>query len=497
MSLLLLFNQPASGSGVTKLGATQTFGWSAVTNPSVTVTVPSGAKLAVVIASGWSIASPSSVTFTLGGVSPTVASGNLSPTTTPDANAAEHIAAWSNPTAGSQTLSLSGWSSSTESSFIAVAFFDGNVDTTTPLRDYASDQASSGTVSVTVDSTTNDYVLGLGFVESSTAGTPSGNLTLLDVSGDHGAGGGANAAYFYNLYKATSGSTTTTASYGGGSTVYPGFKLVSIAAAAGGATTHTTTGALTGQGSTVAGIAAHIAVHGTSGALTGQIGSVSGTANRFRAMSSSGALVGQGATIVGSAARAGGATTHDTSGALTGQGATLSGTAARFRAFSASGALTGQGSAIVGTAVHNVPHATSGVLAGQGSTIAGTAARTGTPVSHDTSGALVGSGAVINGSAMLGQLMQDTHDGYWHKQWEKLHKKKPKLEEVIELVQEQPEIALEEVKEAVKREYPQIDYTQIAQNAELQLYVAKQILIALELRRIADDEDDIEILMLL
>jgi hypothetical protein len=98
---------------------------------------------------------------------------------------------------------------------------------------------------------------------------------------------------------------------------------------------------------------------------------------------------------------------------------------------------------------------------------------------------------------MLGQLMEDTHDGYWHKQWEKLHKKKPKLEEIIELVQEQPEIALEEVKEAVKREYPQIDYTQIAQNAELQLYVDKQILVALELRRIADDEDDIEILMLL
>jgi hypothetical protein len=214
-------------------------------------------------------------------------------------------------------------------------------------------------------------------------------------------------------------------------------------------------------------------------------------------MSSSGALVGQGSTIAGGAARAGGATSHDTSGALTGQGSTLSGTAARFRAFTSSGVLTGQGSVIVGTAVHNVPHATSGVLTGQGSAIAGTAARTGTPVIHATSGSLVGSGAVINGSAMIGQLMQDTHDGYWHKQWEKLHKKKPKLEEIIELVQEQPEIALEEVKEAVQREYPQVDYTQIAQNAELQLYVAKQILIALELRRIADDEDDIEILMLL
>ena len=400
MSLLLLFNQPAGGgSAVTKLGATQTFGWFSVTNPSVTVTVPSGAKLAVVLASGWAISSPSSVTFTLGGVSPTVASGNLSPTTAPDANAAEHIAAWSNPTAGSQTLSLSGWSSSAESSFIAVAFFDGNVDTTTPLRSYASDQASSGTVSVTVNSTVSDYVLGMGYVESSTAGTPSGNLTLLDVSGSHGTGGGANATYFYNLYKATSGSTTTTASYGGGSTVYPGFKLVSIAAAAAGPTTHATSGALTGQGSTVAGTAAHIAVHGTTGALTGQIGSIAGTATRFRAMSSSGALVGQGSTIAGSAARGAGFTTHDTSGALTGQGSALSGTAARFRAFTSSGVLTGQGSTVAGTAARFRAFTSSGVLTGQGAAIAGTAARVGAPVTHATSGALVGPGAAISGFA--------------------------------------------------------------------------------------------------
>jgi hypothetical protein len=94
-------------------------------------------------------------------------------------------------------------------------------------------------------------------------------------------------------------------------------------------------------------------------------------------------------------------------------------------------------------------------------------------------------------------VVQDTPDGYWYKQWEKLHKKKPKLEEVIELVQERPATALAEVKEAVKREYPQIDYTQVARNAELQRFIAKQVLIALELRRIADDEEDIEILMLL
>jgi hypothetical protein len=94
-------------------------------------------------------------------------------------------------------------------------------------------------------------------------------------------------------------------------------------------------------------------------------------------------------------------------------------------------------------------------------------------------------------------IVEDSPDGYWYKQWAKLHKKKPKLDEVIELVQERPATALAEVKEAVKREYPAVDYREIAKNVALQRFIAEQILISLELRRIAEDEDDIELLMLL
>ena len=95
------------------------------------------------------------------------------------------------------------------------------------------------------------------------------------------------------------------------------------------------------------------------------------------------------------------------------------------------------------------------------------------------------------------QTATDTHDGYWSKQWDKLRKKKPLIEDVIELVQEQPAIALAEVKEAVKREYPQVDYTQVLDNIQLQRFIAEQLIKALELRRIQDDEDDIEILLML
>jgi len=94
-------------------------------------------------------------------------------------------------------------------------------------------------------------------------------------------------------------------------------------------------------------------------------------------------------------------------------------------------------------------------------------------------------------------VIEAVRGSYWYKQWEKLRKKKPIIEEVIELVQEEPAIALAEVKEAVKREYPQVDYTQVLNNIQLQRFIAEQLLITLELRRIQDDEDDIEILLML
>lgn len=92
-------------------------------------------------------------------------------------------------------------------------------------------------------------------------------------------------------------------------------------------------------------------------------------------------------------------------------------------------------------------------------------------------------------------IAQDTHDGFWAKQWEKLNKKKkPKLSEIIEIVKESPVIAFEEVKEAVKIEYPSIDYTDVINNIKLQTFIAKQILAVYEMRK--QEEDDLEIILL-
>jgi hypothetical protein len=140
-------------------------------------------------------------------------------------------------------------------------------------------------------------------------------------------------------------------------------------------TTHTSTGALTGQIGSVAGSAAHIAVHGATGALVGQIGSVSGSASSATTRPSSGDLVGPGSVVAGSAART---RVHTTSGVLAGQGAVVAGSAER-----------------TGT---TVSHAASGDLIGPGSLLAGSAAR---QRIHAATGALVGELGGVSGEARL------------------------------------------------------------------------------------------------
>lgn len=98
---------------------------------------------------------------------------------------------------------------------------------------------------------------------------------------------------------------------------------------------------------------------------------------------------------------------------------------------------------------------------------------------------------------------KDTHDGagaeYWYKYWRKLHEKKkkePTLEEIIEAVQESPAEALRAVPEA-KKHFEEINYRAIRNNAVMQEFIARQILIKIELKRIEDEEEQfIEMLLL-
>ena len=98
---------------------------------------------------------------------------------------------------------------------------------------------------------------------------------------------------------------------------------------------------------------------------------------------------------------------------------------------------------------------------------------------------------------------QDSHDGggyipehllrWWKKQHEK---KKPTIEEVIEAVQENPIEALKAVPQA-KKQFQGIDYSKVKQNAEMALFIAQELMIVLEMRRISEEDEETAIEMLL
>jgi len=98
---------------------------------------------------------------------------------------------------------------------------------------------------------------------------------------------------------------------------------------------------------------------------------------------------------------------------------------------------------------------------------------------------------------------KDTHDGggyipeHLYKWWKKQHeKKKPTLAEVIEAVQEHPQEALKAVPQ-VKKQFKEVDYSSVANNAKQAEFIARQLLIQLEIRRQEEIDEEEAIYMLL
>lgn len=98
---------------------------------------------------------------------------------------------------------------------------------------------------------------------------------------------------------------------------------------------------------------------------------------------------------------------------------------------------------------------------------------------------------------------QDQHDGggyipeHLYKWWKKQHeKKKPTLAEVIEAVQEHPQEALKAVPQ-VKKQFKEVDYSSVANNAKQAEFIARQLLIQLEIRRQEEIDEEEAIYMLL
>ena len=323
----------------------------------------------------------------------------------------------------------------------------GGVATTSP-EDGSADQAQSSpglgndviSSSATGTTTQADAIV-LGFTQNTGETHPSGDITTAGTGYTLITG---TPNILRAEYKIVSATGTQTATFGQNtvSRSRTTHALV-LKKAAGGATTHATTGALEGSGAATAGSAAHVALHATTGALAGSGTATAGSASRFRAHDAAGTVTGPGAALAGSANRtrqhattgtlaapgsatAGSASrfrTFSTSGVLAGQGATVTGAANRFRAHAATGTLAGQGSAVagaaartrqhattgtltepgtfaIGAAQHNVPHGSSGTIAASEAAVVGAANRNTTAVTHATTGALAGPGTAVTGSAL-------------------------------------------------------------------------------------------------
>lgn len=234
-----------------------------------------------------------------------------------------------------------------------------------------------------------------------------------------------------------------------GALVGPGSTLSGTAARS---RVHGSSGDLTGQGSTVAGTAARTRAHPSTGVLTGPGSTVVGAANRTHAHPSSGALVGAGSVVAGSAART---HVHPSSGALVGQGATVAGSADRqgsVNVHEASGSLVGPGASVVGSAARMRAFGSSGVLVGPGAVVDGTATRVGPAVSHDTSGSLVGAGSIVSGQAQngisqggFGFVITDTAPRLWWQRKPKALDEQEAEEKVAKVVRVVERIARQQV----------------------------------------------------
>ena len=82
--------------------------------------------------------------------------------------------------------------------------------------------------------------------------------------------------------------------------------------------------------------------HAATGSLAGQGSSIAATSLRYRQFSSTGALIGPASSLAGVSARASGSVTHTTSGVLTGSESALAGVSAHNALHTTSGALAGK-----------------------------------------------------------------------------------------------------------------------------------------------------------
>jgi len=109
-----------------------------------------------------------------------------------------------------------------------------------------------------------------------------------------------------------------------------------------------------------------------------------------------------------------------------------------------------------------------------------------------------GNGANLIYTGLQPEIVGGHFYEFWRKKWEKQwKKKKPTIKQIVKFVEEEPEEALEIVKEMEPVKYQEIDTSAILTNAKLVETIADQILLAIKIQQIKMQREEEEIIIFL
>jgi hypothetical protein len=109
-----------------------------------------------------------------------------------------------------------------------------------------------------------------------------------------------------------------------------------------------------------------------------------------------------------------------------------------------------------------------------------------------------GNGANLIYTGLQPEIVGGHFYEFWQKKWEKQwKKKKPTIKQIVKFVEEEPEEALEIVKEMDPVKYQEIDTSAILTNAKLVETIADQILLAIKIQQIKMQREEEEIIIFL
>lgn len=96
----------------------------------------------------------------------------------------------------------------------------------------------------------------------------------------------------------------------------------------------------------------------------------------------------------------------------------------------------------------------------------------------------------------------DTHDGDAWRRYRKKLERIVNMQDALEAVQEAPKEAIEAIQDAdvkpkVKAKIASLDYQKVINDRKLQEFIARQLLIVVELQRIAQEDDDLLTFMMM